>query len=1399
MWNLRTRRGANSATPSPPSSSNNNNNNDNGSNNSNSNTTSQSSNNKNKRSRATFEAWPGISLPSQQGGQRVTRAKTFAAAVAAANANAKVLQEQDTLKKDEEDGEDSADDDDEEDNGADGDAEGEGDEGDDTTYESQDEDCAHGRTYLEELSHAMDDEDESDDSENTRLYRSHQEQGNSDEHGDDEFSSSDDMESDYEDEEIEWEVSEAEKGTDGNVEEEADDEDPELLDSRTMYLKRFRRHDDRDQDPGVGGPNTGVCGRGGCTGSRVTGVCGSCGGSASSSSSSRSQRYTTGLAGNNWTNHVASRSRGSSALDPFDSGDDRPRYHPEHRVVRQRINDMYRLLGRTENDVQVRRERTTTLRQTTTTMTTATAVPTTTSSPLQGTILSLSQALAAFNQPLTNVSELMDLLIQTHLPQFWRFREKSKRLNKYRNKPSRNTRPRFWDFLTTCVDCGYKIKKQPIYIETATERKVKARQRVEEKREKEEREELDRLERLERESRGEVVEWPRPEEKGATRKSRGPRKPVLAVSLSRDLSERFPSDDESYNYDDMGRPFQHPDQDLRPNLTYHRNCHLTHQNIDDIFNNNRHESTYDGNIDCIGVKEEGHSPSCPTNLSSTAKKATKLHFGWDLVVGFDHYSVPTFPNPRPTSVLTGVNSSSVPLATPPPPATGPNYYPARSLLAAFCHLLPRGLELTQNQIRKLFVYFIWHPWFDCDYQAITIRKGYKELWPLFLLRDEFELTPLEEEFESEVIKKTKEDKKAEMKDKKKAKDEEEEQLGLFQQPKRLRLDRRTRSATPSPPPSPLPLEPDPEALQALLNTMDPEERKLYEARIEEARRLQMEIRFTTSFERGLRNHGVLMESRNRTEKERMRNARHIRDGWVFGPRIVKIWEDGRQKDEVVDYMSDDGVNTDDEEEGFSDDDNNDDDDTPRKPTIRLVDVDCTKEPNNPGKTHIFRANNPREIRKGAHRDKDLTPPPPKVLYPESEIPRFFNNKMTRPKGMEDPLRWIREKYLDRWARAARRWRKEMKFVVPEFFRIKGGEDCQEEEDGDVEEGDGGMSIKVTKTRKKKPTSMSRPKVKKPAKARLTQRTSGDEVTATSASSPIVMSTTLFTRAQRQHQVELQQRELEHQRELQQQRRLQQQRQLEATNPILPANSTSISNEINTIIGSMENLGFPSCTDSDSGRDHLISYLIQPNSRFTSQEQAEWVKPFQQQQQQRYGRSNQLIQDNSADFVIVPTPIVDVAAQWESLIDVEQALMPRQQQLTPASLSLLASHPGGFLSYQQSTEPAMGTMSPASGHASVLTAIAQAHTQEQAQGAHLETQDYAAVSNFTQPELNLNDYISDSMDLYENESPTYNASSRSSSLSVNTYASGAMGNALHYGTEVDDHKDTTGLDSLEFAN
>ncbi|KAF9130295.1 hypothetical protein BGW39_003256 [Mortierella sp. 14UC] len=1453
MWNLRTRRGASSTPPSPPNNNNANNNSNTVTNNTNTTTphttsltTTQTSNNKNKRSRTAFEARSSTSPPPQEGNQRVTRAKTFAAAAAAAATNANV-----TMPHEEailEDGDDDHDDDhdyekdddekgeveDDESDGVDGDAEDESDDGDDATYQNQAGDFTHDQDYdaFKEPNQDMDedeDEDEFDDSENARLYRNFQEQGNSEEQGDDEFSrcnSSDDMESDYDgDEDDEWEVSEGDEGADGDIEEVDDEEeDPELLDSHAMYLKRFRRHDDRDQDPDMGGSTTGACSRSGCTGAGASGTWGSgANGCASLPSSSRSRRYTTGLAGNNWTRHASSRPGGSSATNSVDSDDDRPRYHPEHRVIRQRINDMYRLLGRTENHVQARKERAAALRQRTTTSTPTTAAPPTTTTlvPLPGTILSLSQALEASNQPLTNVSELMDLLIQTHLPQFWRFRAKSRRLNKYRNKPSKNTRPRFWDFLTTCVDCGYKIKKQPIYIETATERKVKASQRAQEKQEKEAREELEESDRLERESRGEEVERPRPEDKGATRKSRGPRKPVLAVSLSTALLERFQSNDESYNYDDMGRPLQHPDQDLRPNLTYHRNRHLTHRDVDDIFNNNRHESTYDGNIDCIGVKEEGHCPSCPTNLSSTAKKATKLHFGWDLVVGFDHSSVPMFPDPRPTSAPTGAYPRSASQAPQiPPPPTGSNYYPARSLLAAFCHLLPRGLDLTQNQIRKLFVYFVWHPWFDCDYQAITIRKGYKELWPLFLLRDEFELTPLEEAFEIQVIKKTKEDKRAEIKMKKKAKEEEEAQRGLGQRSKRLRLDPRAsgaRSATPSPPPSPLPLEPEPTALQALLDAMKPEERKLYKARIEEARRLQMEIRFTTSFERGLRNHGVLMESRDRTEKERMCNARQIRDGWVLGPRVVKIWENGRQKDEVVDYLSDDGINTDDEEDDFYDDDTDDeddDDDTPCKPAIPLRAIDSTKEPNNPGKIHVFRANNPRKITKGAHRDKDLSPPPPKVPYPKTETPRFFNNRMTRPKGVEDPLRWIRERHLDRWARGARKWRKAVRFVVPEFFRIKGGEDYEEE----VEDGEGGKKTTKAGT-KKKPTA----KAKRPAKARATRRTTtssaenmdmdmdmdGDETTSTSASSPIALptraqtqlplpSTTRLTRLQRQHQVQLQQRGLEHQYQLQQQQqRLLQKRHLEVADSTLPVNNTLTSTDINTVVESMGSIGFSTDPDYDSGREQFISFLTQPNSRATLYEQVEQVEPYQQQQQQQQGGgSNGLIQDNNAAFVVVATPVVDAAAQWESLADVERALMPSQQQPTPAFL--LASHPGTFLSYQQPTEPAMATMLPACDHGTVLAAIAQAHAQEQAQAAQAQSQApafVAAVPNFTQHEVDLDDYISDTMDLYDDDSPAYNVSS-SSFLSGNNYAAGAMGSGEH-GAEGDGHGDASGLGSLDF--
>ncbi|KAG0268920.1 hypothetical protein BGZ95_002269 [Linnemannia exigua] len=1256
------------------------------------------------------------------------------------------------------------------------------------------------------------DTDEASESSDAALYRSLQDQGRSDEHADDEDSGRDnDSEAD-----------------DSLVE---DGQEPEMLDSHEMYLRRFRRGRDDDPDPGVGGSRTGTD-----SGSVSAST------SSSSSSSSRPLRYMTGLAGNNWALAASfsgagagARSFGDSRMNPIDIDQDvgwtECRYNPEHRVVRRRINHMYQLLGRHENYVASRKAHTAAValaKSTTTTTTTrlttspaSTPGPAPTLRPLSGRLLSLSQALTASNQQITNVSELMDLLIQTHLPQFWRYRSKDKILNIHHDEPSNNTRPRVWDLLTTCVDCGFKFKKQPIYNEAATERKVKAKEREKEKKEKEEGKRRKEAEKLERIRLGLEVEGAPEAVEGVTRKSRGPRKEVLAVALATRLSLEFPSDDEDdsmYDEQELDIPKQHPDEDFRPKLTRFRNSHLTPKDVDDIFNNNRHASTYDGNIDCIGMKEEGHAHDCPTNLVSSSVKATKLHFGWDVIVGFNHSAVPKFSDSMNGGVYSSPTSTPVPQPPPPPPAPLEyNHYPARSLLAAFCHLLPRDLALPQNQIRKLFTYFLWHPWFDCDYQAITIRKAYKELWPLFLLRDEIELSKEEDDIEKKIVAERDRRKRQEVIAKKKMLEEmkrlAQEKEGLFRRPKRVRLDSNSSTLVlPAPPlPPPQPLEPEPAALQALLATMTPHEQKLYQARIEQSRRLQMEVRFTTSFERGLRNHGVLIEFRSRRKEEYRRMARQLRDGCVLGPRVLGEGED----EKVDDFWGEDGIDTDDEDkqdkEGDDDDDDSDDDDTPdgTAQKKRIDSIDFSKEPTNPGRVHIFRAHDARKIAKAFYKKPknnsppasptttppgsptptaSTTPPLPKVKYPEFLTPRFFNNRMTRPNSTTgNPLTRIRREFVDQRARKARKFRMTMddgeemaRFVLPEFMRVKGGEnepgfeDDEDESDENFEE----EAVEEARRRKAKAKKLTRA----PAEPRATNVTAASTSTAGQASTRVTRSRRIAAGAVQDMEIDMDldtnmpasssaplrpewtpttRSKRAQQQQQQQQLPQQQQHRTQApnTNAIQSLNNsnsyTYTNADINMAIETSRDAGLPITNQQDypGFREHFISSLVEPMSSTTTTQ--EHVEQLQHQHWQQGGSSSRLNHVSAAPVA----PAIPAVQSW----------MPIQQQQVASSSMLSTSLPGTILSYQ-SSEPAMA-MAMAMAPAPVLpTAVpaAPAHTHD--------IPVIAAVSNYLQQEVNMNEWISDNDAYYDTHSSSGGQVSHSSSVGGSTLSSFPLMNA-----------------------
>ncbi|KAF9112469.1 hypothetical protein BGX27_003356 [Mortierella sp. AM989] len=399
---------------------------------------------------------------------------------------------------------------------------------------------------------------------------------------------------------------------------------------------------------------------------------------------------------------------------------------------------------------------------------------------------------------ITNIQQLIDQLIQSSLPQFWRHREQDQVLNRYSGMIAQNSRPHQHAMLVTCVDCGFKFHKQPLYDCPATERhdQRKARQLA---------------------IQGE----------GSGAKRRSPwkeRKVIKAVELFYRL---------------QGRAI--------------RRDSFSPTEIDDILNNNRRSNNYDGNLDYIGLKEEGHPIDCPRNHSSKSH-GTKLHLGWEIVLGHNHSAIPVFP-------IRNTDSSST--------ARGP-YYPARSIMASFAHLLPRGQTLPQNQIRKLFAYFIWHRWFDCDLQAITIRRAYSELWPVYMLRDE------EPELTSEEITmfRREHSSRGQIKKRKAGKQVYADHYGVEHHSKKQKLSLGSSMSTAAGKQTRV----GDEQSRSTKRKATPEVR----AAKERARLLSIEQRYTTLMNIGLMNHGVDNESRHLSVQEQVRRAKENSRGWILG-------------------------------------------------------------------------------------------------------------------------------------------------------------------------------------------------------------------------------------------------------------------------------------------------------------------------------------------------------------------------------------------------------------------------------------------------------------------------------------------------------------------------------------
>ncbi|KAF9141108.1 hypothetical protein BGX30_005422 [Mortierella sp. GBA39] len=833
--------------------------------------------------------------------------------------------DEEDVEEDESDEDDDDDDDEEEEDGT------ESDEQDD----SQDEDYEEEDNNEDNYKRRKDFDKNRREYENDMLHRQREKEGESDVHADDEASS---QGSSSEGSSSEGRPAAAATAPVTVIDEDEveDGEEPEMLETVEENYQRFYSRGDFDGDDsssamgGAGSTSSSSRssssnnGRSDDNSRYGNGVSASSSLSSSVSTPKVRSRYTSGLAGGGeqFRNHTIQEPLPGilqthlieiDSPPPSENGEEeapRVRYHPEHFIVRERINDMYRLLAHNERNF---------LDQ---------IPPSSPTSPLSASrILALSQALSLAGRSLNTVSDLMDLLVRTYLPQFWLYRAKNKHLNRFARKQPKNPRPRESTLLATCVDCGFKFEKTPVFAPPATVRKVDNEKRA--------------VDNEKKQGRGSKN----------TRAAAKERALISATFLRKYYQDRFPGAGIHY-----------------------WNSHLTPQDVDDIFNNNRQEDDYDGNLDHFGLKEEGHHVDCPTNFYSTSEKATKLHFGWDLAVGYQHADIPRFPDPQRTAPpppshrphqphchslappgmpTPSPSPGSSPPRTPKPSSGTPppqhqqhlhprphTYYPARSLMASFCHLLPRDLDLTTNDLRKLFTYFVWHPWFDCDFQAITVRRGYEELWPLFLLRDEDEeVTEQEKQVENENI--------FEIKKKKRL----EAALRKLETKKNG-----SKSAT--------------KRKQKLSMAQKAPEPPLTPAYIEYKRQAQMEIRFTTSFERGLSNHGVIRTIRNRNLEEYTRVARQVRWGWVFGPRLHQhqSQDQGQNQDQGQD-QGHTAVTT------------------PAAPHITHFE----RTPTYPGSIHIFTANDRTLVEKGGKLYFE-----PDEWYPVEEIPRFQNTAWTRP-------------------------------------------------------------------------------------------------------------------------------------------------------------------------------------------------------------------------------------------------------------------------------------------------------------------------------------------------------------------------------------------------------------------
>ncbi|KAF9288611.1 hypothetical protein BGZ68_010911 [Mortierella alpina] len=622
-------------------------------------------------------------------------------------------------------------------------------------------------------------------------------------------------------------------------------------------------------------------------------------------------------------------------------------YHPEHPTVRKHINELF------------------------------------------------EKTLTASVNPPINAPQLVDRLVRQHLPQFWRHRIQDTKLNKHKNMKCPNDRPRSLAILSTCVECGFKFYKQPLYDETQRERHCQR--------------------------------WKRDQDTNTKpRTGREPsrkRKPLFGAEYFRRRQGMSSSP----------TPLSGPGA--------HDNSGLTATELDNILNNNRRSTRFDGNLDHIGLKEEKHDEDCFHNRASAKSNAKKLYLGWGLVLGHDHVTTPvsrkvslssSYSAASTSTDTTSTSRSSPPaistsLADPliddeaPPvlPDSDCLLYPSRSLMASFCHLIPRGLVLSTNMLRKLFTYFVWHPWFDCHLQAITIRRAYSELWPLFLLMDEDE--EVEDEEEAEFRKQmnaltratrqaAQERKRLEMQAnpqtgskrkandmtgcRKKTKHNDGNGANKKDKGKRKRKAKKGRLVADEDDASP-PKVRKPRTVEEL-------------AEFERTRLISLQARFTTSFKNGLSIHGIHSASFYPSMNTRARMARQKRRGWTLFWALPHSLVPGSIPSRP--YIIED----DNDGEGYN----------------RL---DCNeKELFARRKVHCYIADVDEKARTTASGIVH-----PKTLFPElseNAILRLTNHQLTQPNCADALSRLAVRLYS--WFRRAHRRRVRQGFILPEYMEIR---------------------------------------------------------------------------------------------------------------------------------------------------------------------------------------------------------------------------------------------------------------------------------------------------------------------------------------------------------------------------